>query len=83
MKLKKKKKNAKDGKVDNAAEIILQMKKDFITSSMRITTLQTCRRKWNEKEKKKKEKRTMCLIKWNNVDTETKKSKESRGKWIR
>lgn len=61
MKLKKKKKNAKDGKVDNAAEIILRMKKDFITSSMRITTLQTCRRKWNEKEKRKKKKNERCV----------------------
>lgn len=60
-KKKKKKKNAKGGKVDNAAEIILQMKKDFITSSMRITALQTSRRKWNEKGKKeiKKEKRNV------------------------
>lgn len=77
--------------MDNAAEIILQMKKDFITSSMRITAVQTSVEengtKRRERERKKKEKRTMHLIKWNSVDTETKKkkkkSKESRGKWIR
>ena len=46
--------------MDNAAEIILQMKKDFITSSMRITAVQTSveengtKRREREREEKKR-----------------------------
>ena len=66
--------------MDNAAEIILQMKKDFITSSMRITAVQTSVEENGTKrrEREREEKRTMHLIKWNSVDTETKKKKKNR-----
>ena len=50
--------------MDNAAEIILQMKKDFITSSMRITAVQTSveengtKRREREREREEKKRKT-------------------------